>query len=280
MNLKHLTDKTLLNDTKALIVREREHLTKILHHLKEIDRRKLYSDLGFSSMFEYCRKELGYSEGSAQRRIQAARMLADIPEIEKKIENGALNLTSISQASSFFNKNDVEAQTDKKAILSQLENLSKTEGDKMLFALSGSDPSPKDNKRRISQDSFRLSIVISEDLHERLDLLQGLLGKRLTYEELIKHMVEIAIADIEKKKFKILRSSKVSPPPVAVNRVIPSSTKREVYLRDKKCVKCGSTRNLNFDHKIPFALGGKTEASNLRLLCFNCNQRARIRAKL
>ena len=37
MNLKHLTDKTLLTDIKALVIKEREFLTKILHHLKEME---------------------------------------------------------------------------------------------------------------------------------------------------------------------------------------------------------------------------------------------------
>ena len=92
MNLKHLTDSTLLKDTKFLASREREITVQILHHIKEIDRRKLYSDLKYSSIYEYCKKELCYSEGSAHRRIHAARMLKEMPEIEEKIESGALSL--------------------------------------------------------------------------------------------------------------------------------------------------------------------------------------------
>ena len=93
-------------------------------------------------------------------------------------------------------------------------------------------------------------------------------------------MVEVCIRKVEVKKFKVLSQSKSSPSPVEVKRVISSGVKGQVYRRDKKCVKCGSTKNLNFDHRIPFALGGNSEASNVRLLCFNCNQRARIKAKL
>lgn len=281
MNLKHLTDKTLLNDTKALIVREREHLTKILHHLKEIDRRKLYSDLGFSSLYDYCTKELGYSNGSAYRRIEAARLIEVVPEIEEKIESGLLNLMNISQASQFFNQNDVDNPEDKKAILSQLENLSKSEGDKMLLALSGEDEKPtKEGKRRVTKDLTRVSVLLTDEQLDRCNYLMGLIGKKMTYQDLIEYMVAIAIADVEKRKFKVLSYAKDSLPPVGVKRVIKASTKGEVFRRDQKCVKCGSTRNLNFDHQIPFALGGKSEDSNVRLLCFNCNQRARIRAKL
>lgn len=280
MNLKHLTDKTLLADLKFLVTREREFLTKILHHLKEIDARKLYSDLGFSSLFDYCVRELGYSEGEAVRRIQAARLLADVPEIENKIENGLLTLSNISQASKFFKKNDVDQLSDKKAVLSQLENLSRREGEKMLFAISGDERKDKEIEKRISSNKVKISVILSDETLDLLKKLKALIGKELSNHELIQYMVEVAIKDVEKKKFKVLSLAKDSPSPAHVKRVINTATKKEVYLRDKKCTKCGTLRNLNFDHQIPFALGGKSDPSNIRLLCFNCNQRARIRARL
>lgn len=75
MNLKHLTDKTLLNELKRISRQEREITTNILHHIKEVEKRKLFSDLKYSSMLEYLIKDLGYSEGAASRRLQSARML-------------------------------------------------------------------------------------------------------------------------------------------------------------------------------------------------------------
>jgi hypothetical protein len=280
MNLKHLTDKTLLIDTKALVARERELLTKILHHLKEIDKRKLYSDLGYSSLYDYCIRDLGYSEGSAHRRIQTCRLLAVMPEIENKIETGLLSLTNISQASQFFLQNDIQSPTDKKAVLEQMENLSKKEGEKMLFIISGGEKQPKDHQRRISKDKTRVAITLSDKTLEKCEELQSLIGKKISYNDLIDYMVEVAIKDIEKKKFKVLSLTKVSPSPVEVKRNISNSVKGEVYLRDKKCVKCGSSHNLNFDHRVPFAFGGTSDAKNIRLLCFNCNQRSRMSARL
>lgn len=280
MNLKHLTDKTLIADLKYLVTREREFLTRILHHLKEMDFRKLYSDLGYSSLFDYCVRDLGYSEGEAVRRIQAARILVDVPELEKKIETGVLSLSNISQASTFFKQNEVESSSDKIAVLNQLENLSRREGEKMLFVMSGQEKKEKETERRISASKVKISIILADETLDSFKKVKDLLGKEMSHEELIQYMVEVTIKEIEKRKFKILSLSKVSPSPAHVKRVISSSTKKEVYLRDKKCTNCGSKRNLNFDHLIPFSLGGKSDASNIRLLCFNCNQRARIRAKL
>ena len=267
-------------DTKALVLKEREFLTKILHYLKEIDKRKLYCELGYTSLFAYCVRELGYSESNAYRRIQACRLLAFMPEIEQKIENGFLSLSNISQSSQFFNQNDIDDLSDQRAVLNQLENLSKKEGEKMLFAISGEEKTEKDNQRRVSSEKVRVSIILSDETIEKCELLKNLLGQNLSYQELIEYMVEISIKEIEKKKFKVSPRPGISLPPAEVKRVIKSSMKRDVYLRDKKCVKCGSTRNLNFDHRVPFALGGTSDFTNIRMLCFNCNQRSRITARL
>ena len=56
-------------------------------------------------------------------------------------------------------------------------------------------------------------------------------------------------------------------------RRISSSVKREVWRRDEgKCVKCGSRKNLEYDHIIPFSEGGSNTARNIELLCERCNR--------
>ena len=57
------------------------------------------------------------------------------------------------------------------------------------------------------------------------------------------------------------------------NRLIPTPVKVEVWRRDGgNCVECGSTKNLHFDHDIPFSKGGSSlTAANVRLLCVKHN---------
>jgi len=57
------------------------------------------------------------------------------------------------------------------------------------------------------------------------------------------------------------------------NRVIPTSVKLEVWKRDKgRCIQCGSTDNLHFDHIIPYTRGGSSLVSeNIQLLCARHN---------
>jgi len=56
-------------------------------------------------------------------------------------------------------------------------------------------------------------------------------------------------------------------------RVIPTSVKLEVWKRDGgKCVVCGATDELHFDHIIPFSRGGTSlKAENIQLLCARHN---------
>ena len=56
-------------------------------------------------------------------------------------------------------------------------------------------------------------------------------------------------------------------------RIIPSEVKKEVWKRDKgRCVLCQETKNLHFDHDLPFSKGGTSlSIKNVRLLCMKHN---------
>lgn len=54
---------------------------KMLHFINDLERRKSYLDLGYSSVFDYCVRKIGYSRSAAGRRIQAARCARRYPEV-------------------------------------------------------------------------------------------------------------------------------------------------------------------------------------------------------
>lgn len=64
------------------------------------------------------------------------------------------------------------------------------------------------------------------------------------------------------------------------SRIIPTNVKVEVWARDKgRCVICGATDELHFDHILPFSKGGTSlNPVNIQLLCarHNLNKSAKI----
>lgn len=64
-----------------------------------------------------------------------------------------------------------------------------------------------------------------------------------------------------------------SEPRGAVRRAIPDDLKQYIWTRDGgRCQSCGSTTELQFDHIIPLAMGGSSNAENLQILCGPCNR--------
>lgn len=314
MNLVQLSDKDLHLETQTLVGQERQVLTKILHHLREIERRRLFSDFGCSSLFDYSVKMLGYSEGQAHRRIQAMRLMKEIPEIEKKIAEGSLNLSNIAQAQTAFNElkrqnnNQPITNSKKKEVLSKLENMSAREGQRQLFKLLPQAALPKEREREVGENQTEIKFLVDENLKKKLEEIRSLLGPKganLTYAELFSRMAEISLGQLKGKAFGKKRAQENAPPPAKSqptllptstvptllptstvagkidspikSRYIPAEMKHAVWRRDDgQCSQCKSRRNLNYDHILPVAMRGETTVKNLRLLCFQCNQRAAI----
>ncbi len=267
MNLKNLSDNQLLTNTESLVQREREILTEVLAHLREIDRRRLFSSLGFSSLFQYAVAKLQYSEDQAFRRISAMRMLRELPEMEEKLNSGELSLSNVNMAQSLFKK-EAFTREKKKEILLELENKSAKEAKKIVASFL------------VQPVMNEVKIVVSEEVHAKLEQLKGLLAHAspgISTSELIDKLCDLGLEkwdpaqkNVRPKQVPVMKQG-IKP------RYISTSTKKELWQKaQSKCENCGSQYALEIDHKRPVALGGSSGAENLRLLCRNCNQRAAI----
>jgi hypothetical protein len=56
------------------------------------------------------------------------------------------------------------------------------------------------------------------------------------------------------------------------SRIVPPWMIRELKRRDRGCVNCGNTSNLHAHHITHWAHGGRTDLSNLVLLCWKCHR--------
>jgi hypothetical protein len=261
MKLNYLTDNSLLQDTLSLAHKEREIMTKVLWHLREIDKRKLYVEQGCGSLFEYCVKVLKYSEAQASRRVTASRLLQDVPEVAQKIEEGQLKLSQLNQLKYFFQDEHITGKNEKIQVIEKIEGRSSRDTDRILHELK---------KEKTPRNVF---IVVREDTKERLDKVRSLKAHSCPdNDSLLGKMCEEVSKMWDPTLIK--RQSAVSS---GETRHVPKMIQAEVWRRDRgECTKCHSTYALELDHIKPFAVGGKTTVENLRLLCRACNQRQRV----
>ena len=101
-SLSGLPDQVLLAHTRSLVLHEQALQLAVLDHLREIHARHLHLRLGFSSLFDYAVRELGYSEGAAWRRIKAMRLCAETAGTRERLQDGSLTLSAAAQLQNTF----------------------------------------------------------------------------------------------------------------------------------------------------------------------------------
>jgi hypothetical protein len=119
--LEKLSDSRLSKRLKMLRQKERATTIDILLHLIEVERRKMHLAEGYSSMFDYCRRGLGYSESASNRRVKTVRCIRDFPEVYELLLEGKVNLSTISRVARIL------TDENKAALLFQIQRKSQNE---------------------------------------------------------------------------------------------------------------------------------------------------------
>jgi len=230
------------------------------------------------------------------------RLLKDLPELESKVESGALALSTLSLAQSFF-RQEKTSIAEKVKILTSLENKSSREVKKELISRStDSTTLMKERIKPVSAQHIELKFVVEEELLQEIEELKTLLSHKLpgaSLKDLMAFTVKRTLKDLRpkapKKLTKVQAPGKVvpreeKPAPVVESsprhsRYIPVEVKRQVWKRNHgQCSfrsngrRCTAKKAPEFDHIQPFALGGEATEENLRLRCRAHNQLSAINA--
>lgn len=170
--VKRLTDQELRATTVKIAAYNRKVEAAFVEHIAEIFRRRAFSAWGFTSLYHYLTTELKYSGSAAYRRIEAAKMLLQIPELKHDLENGALNLSQICTVQKALkkekNENGPVPIEERRDLFSELRNKTCRETEKIIdrtfeFPLQ---QFPVEAHKR--DDSVELTIRLSKDLYEQL----------------------------------------------------------------------------------------------------------------
>ena len=174
-NVRQLSDKVLLWQMEYLSKHERVITVLVLRHLREIETRRLFIELGFSSMHIYCIKHLKYSEGQTQRRLSSARLMTELPEIEENIKAGDLNVTNLAKFQSFAKSEKAVDHTlsrdEKLDLLKQIENKPTRQVERELIELSH-------QPALLAEKFHHTSVITTEDgVHQQYLKFEALLDE-------------------------------------------------------------------------------------------------------
>jgi hypothetical protein len=125
-SLQHLSDTELTGRLRQLVRHERNLTLSILPHIAEVGRRQLYLQKAYSTLTEYCIHELGYGDSSASRRVRAARVIKDIPEVYDLLKDGRVTLSAVVQVSGLLSPDN------KDTLLPRLVGQSRTEIERIM----------------------------------------------------------------------------------------------------------------------------------------------------
>src|SRR4051794_40963787 len=95
MHLADLTDHELVSRLSALCLEGHALTARMIVHLIEVEERRLDLRAACTSMFDFCQRKFGMSEGAAFRRINAARLVKRFPSLLARIEKGELHLSML-----------------------------------------------------------------------------------------------------------------------------------------------------------------------------------------
>jgi len=220
VSVQQLSDCELLEETQKLVQREREILSLVLKHLREVARRRLFSTLGYTSSFDYCVRHLKYSEDQASRRIAAMKLMSELPEIEEKISNGRLTLSHLGMAQTLFRAEEKlhtekMARAEKIEVLESLEGKSYREAQRIVVSRS-SEPMTlmPDQVRVVSDTKVEVRFLADPALLEKIERVKGLLAHKhpnMSLADVVDYLTEMAIEKLDPSRKAPRKTREKSP---------------------------------------------------------------------
>ncbi len=291
-----------LNEKLIMLTRNERKLTgEILNHIILFQKCGGYLKLGYSSMHEYLTRSLGYSDDQAYRRLKAARLMQDVPEVADQLKEGVLNLSQAAAVQKVIETSQKETgkkvtEVKKKEIIKAVEKASNF-NTKAIVA-SSLNLKPKENERATPQsnDTVRLEINLTREQFDKLQSIKSLLSHQIPDQNTGKILELLFDQFLNKNTFTksnsmtksfmdcqkyaedsdVESNDDIKTKKATHNRYIPVEVKKALFKKAQGCcefvnekgVRCRSRYKLQVDHYLtPFSQGGDHSLINLRIHC-------------
>jgi len=270
--LQGIENNKLLEQIRSLNEKENKLKVMVLMYLREMDRRRLYLELGYPSMFVFCTEHLGYSRSAACRRIKAARCIGKYPEAAVILQKGETSVSTLAMIAGVINSEN------RQEILNRIRGRSYREAEeelarrrpvrraperiKTVFTLkpenkntkstpdvgSGEKSAGSSAENRIPERSgekkgnmkvqkeYRLEFVVGEKTMKKINRAKSLLStkypKGIKLELLFDELLDNYLEENDPERRTERKSNKPETDNNTRTRHIPQRIKDEVYRRD------------------------------------------------
>ena len=268
----HLSNQALLEETARLANATRRNVATLIAALAEVDARKVWADVGCSSLYTYCTQVLQFSEQEAYLRMEAARAVRQFPIVLEMLADGETTLTNVGLLRPYLTgENHVE-------LLEAARGKSKREVARQMAALGAAPAQPAASWiTPLSADRFSISFEIGEKSYDKLRRATDLLRHSVpdgNVSEVFDRALTSLLRDLERTKYGATAAPRGDRGITTDSRYISAWVRRYVWRRDGgRCAfvgthgRCTETAFLEFHHVKPFALGGKSTVDNIELRC-------------
>ena len=284
-SLRHRSKQEIDRGLRAISAHDRQTTAALLAHLAEGEAKKVYSDHGCSSMLTYCMGELRYSEDAALRRIGVARAARRFPGIFPAIADGRLNLTAVLLIKPHLRPENAAE------LLAMIAHRTKREIEGLIAARWPQALALERVGRMkvipIAPGLSEIRVVVRNSTLAGLNRARDLMSHANPtgdMDAVLDRLARLGVDQLEKQKFATTDHPRPARSGASDSRRIPAEVRRAVYARDGgQCSfidargrRCPSRHQLEFDHVVPVARGGKSTVDNVRMLCRAHNHLAAI----
>lgn len=203
MNINCLPSDKLISCFEDFVRSERKITAQVLECIAEIDQRKLYLP-SHTSLFDYLVKDFGYSPGAAMRRIDAARLLRELPETADKFEDGTLTLSQANQiqrASREFKKVNCETLDSerKRNLVLQVERATQRQTEQILAVELDLSVAPVQKETLHRDESVTLTITFTKEQMQILEQAQNMVSHSVISKDWAEIMTHLAKREVARR---------------------------------------------------------------------------------
>jgi hypothetical protein len=168
---------------RELVREERLKTNEVLRMINEFAKSKGYYSLGHSSLFDWLVRGHGYSESAAYRRIEAARVIAELPEISNQLESGEVSLTQVAKVQSAVRAQERATKskistTAKSAAIKAIGGKPRLQAELTLMDLfpAAQATASLDRTHVVNNETFRISFNVSKVIFDDLTRAKEILS--------------------------------------------------------------------------------------------------------